>query len=110
MNRLDKEDFGNRLRKAREKQGLTRDELAELADMSTNYLGEIERGEKVLGSDKFIRLVIALGVSADELLCNELPSGKPYVFNELTKKLDNLDPSQLKTISDIIDAYLKNIK
>ncbi len=43
------EDFnirlGKRLRDLREQIGLTREKLAEMADTSPNYLGEIERGE-----------------------------------------------------------------
>ena len=106
---MDKKDFGLRLRYLRNEAKLTQDELAEAADMSPVYLGEVERGKKVLGVDKFINIVKALGVSADYFLCNELPTGEPYVFDELTMKLKKLDAKQRKIISEIIDTYIKNI-
>lgn len=106
---MDKKDLGLRIRTARNEAGLTQEELAEKADISTAYLGEVERGKKVMGIDKFIKIVKALGVSADSILCNELPTGEPHVFDEITEKLKKLDPQQRKVIAEIINAYVKNV-
>lgn len=106
---MDKKDLGLRLRDLRIEANYTQEELAEKADMSTVYLGEVERGQKVIGVDKFINIVKALGVSADYVLCKELPTGEPYVFDEITEKLKKLDPKQRKTAIDILDGYLKNL-
>ena len=76
--------------------------------MSSVYLGEVECGKKVIGVDKFIKIVKALGVSADYLLCNELPSVEPYVFDEITEKLKKLTPEQRKIAIDILEGYLKH--
>ena len=105
---MDKKDFGIRLRNLRNEANLTQEELAEKAEISSAYLGEVERGKKVLGVDKFIKIVKALGVSADYFLCNELPSGEPYVFDEITEKLKKLTPKQRKIAIDILEGYLKN--
>lgn len=106
---MDKKDLGQRIRFLRIKANLTQEELAEKADISPVYLGEVERGQKVMGIDKFINIVKALGVSADYVLCNELPTGEPYVFDEITEKLKKLDPKQRKTAIDILDGYIKNL-
>lgn len=106
---MDKKDFGLRLRNLRIEANYTQEELAEKVDLSTVYLGEVERGQKVIGVDKFINIVKALGVSADYVLCNELPTGEPYVFDEITEKFKKLDPKQRKTAIDILDGYLKNL-
>lgn len=106
---MDKKDFGLRIRDLRVEANYTQEELAEKADLSAVYLGEVERGKKVIGVDKFINIVKALGVSADYVLCNELPTGEPYVFDEITEKLKKLDPKQRKTAIDILDGYLKNL-
>lgn len=42
----DQELFGSRIRSMREAAGLSREAAAEKAEINTNYLGEIERGEK----------------------------------------------------------------
>ncbi len=106
---MDKVELGKIIRNLRENAELSRESLAEMADMSAHYLGEIERGEKNLGTDKFINIVKALNLSADYVLRNELPSGKPYVYDEITKKLEKLTPKQRKAVSAIIDAYINNL-
>ena len=106
---MDKIDFGKRLKYLRKKANYTQEELAELADISSTYLGEVERGKKVIGLDKFINIVKALNLSADYILCNELPSGEPYVFDEITDKLKKLNPKERKTAIDILDGYIKNL-
>ena len=79
------------------------------ADIGVMYLGEIERGIKMPSMNIFIKLIEALDISADYVLRDELSSGKEYVFDEITKKLDNLTPQQRKTATDILDAYIRNL-
>lgn len=88
---------------------MTQEALAEKADIGTIYLGEIERGLKMPSLNVFIQLVEALNVSADYLLRFDVPSGKEFVFDELTVKLERLSPKQRKAVSDIVDAYIANL-
>lgn len=106
---MDKTVLGQRIREARQRKGYTRQTLAEKAQTGEVYLGEIERGLKMPSLNTFMHIVEALGTSADYLLRDELTSGKEYVFDELTQKLQNLTPKQRKTASDILDAYLENL-
>ncbi|MCL2406402.1 MAG: helix-turn-helix transcriptional regulator [Defluviitaleaceae bacterium] len=59
---------GSRIRSQREKLGYSREKLAEFADMSINYLGEVERGVRKISAYKLARLSVALGVTTDYLL------------------------------------------
>ena len=43
--------------------------LAERADLTLNYVGEVERGEKLASLETIVRLARALGLSGGELLC-----------------------------------------
>ena len=43
---MDKMFIGDRIREVRKSKGLTQEQLAEKADMSVNFLGEIERNQK----------------------------------------------------------------
>lgn len=101
--------IGNRIREARKRKGLTQEQLAEIADISVTFLGEIERNKKLPGLYIFTRIVIALDVSADYILRDILPSGQPYVDDETVKRLRRLSPKHRKMINEIIDAYLRNI-
>ncbi|MCS6912339.1 MAG: helix-turn-helix domain-containing protein [Myxococcota bacterium] len=66
--------FGLKLRRARDRQGLTLAELAQRAGMSVSYLAELEAGKKYPRADKILRLAQALGCSYDELISSQLDS------------------------------------
>ena len=71
-------------------------------------------GQKILClSDKekkrICKIIDALDVSADYILRDEISSGKEYICMEITEKLLVLTPSQRKTATDILNAYLNNL-
>lgn len=106
MNKL---DLGKRLREARQSKNYTRHMLAEEAGIAEVYLGEIERGLKMPSLNSFIKIIEALGVSADYILRSEISAGQVYIFDELTQKLKFLSPQQRKTAVDILEAYIRNL-
>ncbi len=106
---MDKTELGKRVREARNTAGLTQEVLAEKADIGVMYLGEIERGIKMPSLKIFIKLVEALNISADYLLRDEVSSGKSFVYDEITQKLDGLTPRQRKGAVEILDAYLRTL-
>ena len=69
---MDKNSIGNNIRKYRIDKKMNQEQLAERADLSTPYIGMIERGEKMPSLESFIKIVNALDVSADVILCDRL--------------------------------------
>lgn len=61
-------EFGKHLRELRQAQELTLEKLAERADLHTNYVGSVERGERNLSLFNIWRLANGLGVTAAELV------------------------------------------
>ena len=59
--------FGDNVRQLREKQGLSQERLAELADLDRTYIGGLERGERNATLASVLRVARALGASASEL-------------------------------------------
>ena len=101
--------LGKRIRESRIKKGYTQQDLASKANIGTVYLSEIERGVKMPSLNIFIKIIDALDVSADYILRDEVSTGKEYVCTEITEKLLTLTPSQRKTATDILNAYLSNL-
>ena len=106
---MDRIHMGQRIREARRQKGYTQRALAERADITDIFLGEIERGSRRPSLNSFIKLLDALDVSADYILRYELSSGQSFVYDELFEKLKPLTPRQRKTVFDIVDAYLQNL-
>ena len=107
---MDKLELGHRLRAIRQEKGYTQHALAEIADIGNVYIGEIERGLKMPSLHIFIKLIEALEVSADYILRDELTSGRQYVYDDLTQKLQDLTPKQRKTAVEILEAYLRSLE
>lgn len=107
---MDKVTMGARFKQARINKKLTQEALGEICDCGTTYISDIERGAKFPSMALFIRLVNALDVSSDFILRGELNSGKSYVYDELTKKLEDLTPQQRENVALMIDAYIKTLK
>ncbi len=61
-------EIGRRIRRLRKRQRWTQAELAERADISTSFLGHIERGSRKLSVETLNRIALALNCSADALL------------------------------------------
>lgn len=62
--------FGRRLRELRKARGLTQEALAEAADLSGNYISDLELGLKVPSLTILVRLSQALQVATPELLAD----------------------------------------
>jgi transcriptional regulator with XRE-family HTH domain len=60
--------FGQMLRAERKTRNLTQQELAFGADLSLTYVGEIERGERMISLDTLLRLATALNLTAAQIL------------------------------------------
>jgi len=104
-----KENIGRRIREARTKRGMTQEQLAERTDITIVYLSELERGLKLPSLTVFVSIAETLHVSTDSLLRDDLESGKEYIYDDLTRKLERLSPKQRVAVSEIIDAYIRNL-
>jgi len=60
-------EFGTRLRKARDRRGMTQAQLAEAIDAYPSQISNYENGEKVPEGETMVALSDALDVSLDEL-------------------------------------------
>lgn len=60
--------LGEAIRSYRKRAGLSQEQMAEKADLHHNYVGEIERGEKVASIDTLIKIARAVGVRVRDLV------------------------------------------
>ena len=70
--------FGNRVRAARERLGITQEDLAARVGMSPSHMSIVERGVKVPRMDTVVKLANELDVSADFLLQDSITQSRNY--------------------------------
>ncbi len=102
--------IGKNIRKFREAKKLRQEDLAEKAELTTNYIGMIERGEKIPALDTFIKILNALGVSADMVRSDVLDNGYTVKNSMLNEKLEKLVPEDRNKIYEVIDTMMKQSK
>lgn len=67
MSKKDLQKFGKRLKRLRRERDLTQLELAEILDMSPNFIGMIERGERNTTVENVFKIARALNVKPSNL-------------------------------------------
>lgn len=102
--------IGKNIRKFREIKKLRQEDLEEKTDLTTNYIGMIERGEKIPSLETFINILNSLGVSADMVLSDVLDNGYTVKDSLLNEKLEKLVPEDRNRIYEVIDTMMKHSK
>ena len=102
--------IGKNIRKFRLARKLRQEDLAERTDLTTNYIGMVERGEKIPSLETFIKIVNALGVSSDMVLTDVLETGYTVKNSMLNEKLEKLVPEDRNRIYEVIDTLVKQSK
>ena len=64
--------IGIRIKETRNQQGISAEELAELADLSSVYISYIENAKRKPSLESLVKICNALGITLDELLYGNL--------------------------------------
>lgn len=105
---MDRYSIGKNLRQCRLAKKMRQEDLAEKTNLSPNYIGMLERGEKLPALDTFIDILNALDASADVVLADVLNARYDIKTSIISEKVQKLSPKEQKTVLDIVDAVIKN--
>ena len=107
---MDHKDMGKRLREARKKKGLNQWQLAEMVNSNASYISDIERGIKTPSLNTFVDIIVTLEVSADYVLQGSVDSGKEYVCDQFTCRLEKMTPRQRQVALELVECYARSLK
>jgi transcriptional regulator with XRE-family HTH domain len=104
-------DFGARLKRLREKRGLSQAELADMIGVHKSHMLRYEHGQTSPTAERIIALARVLRVTADALLRGDRKGEEPLEFANLRlyeqmRVLDQLPRSDQQTVIDLIDAVI----
>lgn len=99
--------IGKRVKQAREKLGITQEDLAEKTGLTTNYISTVERGMSFPRCEKLIILLNGLETSADTIFCDVLDHVGETKVSELSKRLASLSPHAQKRILQMVELMIQ---
>lgn len=104
--------LGKRIREERNRLNLTQEQLAEDINISTAYIGQIERGERSLTLDKLIKIANRLGVTVDYLLYDYIDSenvGYRDLWERLTTGRTTEEVEMAVNVVKLMYSYIDNL-
>ena len=99
--------IGSRLRKAREARELTREQLAEMVDLTDNYIGMLERGERMPKLATFMDIIEVLEVTADDILCDVVDYVSKSRLAEYDRKIEAMSKKEREKLFKVLDVLLE---
>lgn len=106
---LDLKRLGENIRKERKRQLLTIEQLAELAGITENFLGKIERGDSVPSLPTMDSIAHALNVGID-YLSGQTERPIEYHYINSLMELNELTPENKERFLDFISANIRYFK
>lgn len=104
---MDYSTIGLNLRKYRKIKKLTQEELATKTNLTPNYIGMIERGEKIPSLETFILILNTLEASADKVLSDVLNTGYLVKSSMLTDHLSLIDEKDRERIQAVVRTLIQ---
>ena len=104
---MDGKAVGRRIKEAREKRHLTKEELAARIDISPTHVSVIERGTKIPRLDTFVAIANALEVSGDALLLDVVDHAAESQASDLSAALEGLPWEEKRRILKVVRTLME---
>lgn len=102
------EAIGKRIKEKRVAKHWRQEDLAEMTELTSSYIGLIERGKKCPSLETFVIIANALDVSADDLLSDVINNGYVMRMSKYLEKMNELNESHQKMLCDIMQIFFQN--
>ncbi len=101
-----KKKLGTRIKEIRKSKKITQEKLAELINIETPNLSNIERGKKFMTADTLEKIISVLNVKESDLF--DFKHLQPYeeLKNEIKSEIDNLSYKELQ----YLQRNIQNLK
>lgn len=101
-------EVGRRITEIRQKRGYTRERLSELADISVQFLADIEKGRKSMTINTLRKLSSALFISTDYIV-NGTSNQDNRDYSDIISILSTLSDKNKKQAEKILTAFAEAI-
>lgn len=108
--KIEYQAIGARIRRLRKEQGLTQQVLAELSQQEPSNISHIERGATKLSLPTLVSIANALGVTADDLLCDSVTAARRVYEREAAELLSDCSHWELQVITSTMHTLKENLR
>jgi transcriptional regulator with XRE-family HTH domain len=106
--KVDMRAFGQAVKEAREKQGLSRESLAEMLELSPRYVMYVETRGQHTSLQKLYEIATLFSISVDQFFFPDTSESKSTIRRQLDAMLDNMDEKELLIVTGTAEAIDKN--
>lgn len=107
---IDTQVLAERIRRLRHQRNLTQEQLAELADLSSVYVSNVECGKRVPSLDTMLIFCHVLKCTPDELLDGFYPEKSDPTPAEIKKLFDHSTDSEKQFMLSVCSAFIHFLK
>ena len=104
---VDAQKVGKRIQEVRKSRGLTQAELAQMLDLSTKYISNVECGFKTPKLNTFVSIANALQCDADMILSDVLDVTTRQESGNISKALLALPIEEQRRILHILEVMIE---
>lgn len=99
--------IGKRLAELRRARGLTQEKLAEMTELTNNYISNIEHNRSIPSLETLLKLCHALQVTPDAVLLGAFTQAENYMTSELKQRIEGCTAKEKRLIDGFIGLLLK---
>lgn len=107
---MDRIALGKRLREERMRCGMTQEQTAEYINVSTTYIGLVERGERSVTLEKLVLFAKCFHVTVDYLLQDSVPLNVSLQDKQLLSLWSSANEQERSLILSITQSVLSGSK
>ena len=97
---------GEQVRNAREKSKLTQEQLAELIDVSPQYISDLERGVVGISVATLKKLCVATNIQSDRILFGRANQERIDILGNMC---EDLSDEQFQILMDVVKCFKKAV-
>ncbi len=107
---IDYTQLANRLKKLRKVKGYTQAQLAEKADLTNNYISNIETSHSIPSLETVVKICNALQITPNDLIVGSVETTQEYLQLEFSEKFSKCTAKEKRLINKFIDAFIDERK
>lgn len=104
---IDYKLMAKRISSIRKEKGLTQAKLAEKANLTNNYISNIETQHSIPSLETLVKICAALEVTPNDLLLGTVQTSSEYLLQESVEMLSKCTPKERRLINRFIIDFIE---